>query len=72
MDYWPKFDEYGLPIVDGGTSVSLLRFCPWCGGVLPESRRDQWFNELEEMGIDPDHQIEIPMRYMTDGWCRQK
>jgi hypothetical protein len=25
---------YGMPIRDGGTSYSLIRYCPWCGARL--------------------------------------
>ena len=35
----PEPDEYGLPVRDGGTAMSVIRFCPWCGVELPPSRR---------------------------------
>lgn len=37
--YNEKCDEYGLIIHDGGTSVSVINFCPYCGQKLPESQR---------------------------------
>ncbi|MFE2110284.1 DUF6980 family protein [Kitasatospora sp. NPDC059463] len=48
-----RFQEYGLIVHDGGTSVIEIGFCPWCGRPLPESQRDRWFEELERRGIDP-------------------
>lgn len=27
-------DEIGIPIRDGGTSFSVIDFCPWCGSKL--------------------------------------
>jgi len=57
VEYTDRFDEYGLIIHDGGTSVRAIEFCPWCGSTLPESKRDRWFKELEALGInDPGEQ----------------
>jgi hypothetical protein len=39
-----KFNEYGIPIPDGGTSRLNIQFCPWCGVCLPNSKRDEWFD----------------------------
>jgi hypothetical protein len=39
--YTPRFREYGIMIHDGGPSVTLIAFCPWCGARLPESLRDK-------------------------------
>lgn len=38
--YWARFDEYLVPVHDGGTSGIQMRFCPWCGTRLPVSKRD--------------------------------
>ena len=63
----PKFQEYGLIVHDGGTSMIGITFCPWCGQRLPESLRERWFEELEGRGIDPstDH---IPDDFQDDRW----
>jgi hypothetical protein len=34
--FWPKDRKYLIPVHDGGSSGILIRFCPWCGGRLPE------------------------------------
>lgn len=65
-----KFDEYGLIIHDGGRSYIVISYCPFCGKRLPESMRDQWFDELEELGFedpmsDPDS---IPEEYKSGRW----
>ena len=64
-----KFDEYGIIVHDGGAAVIRIRFCPWCGTTLPESKRDRWFEELEALGVDP-HEDEIPARFETDEWYK--
>jgi hypothetical protein len=32
----PGSDLYGIPIRDGGSAVSVIRYCPWCGTAMPE------------------------------------
>jgi hypothetical protein len=39
--YSPRADEYGIIIHDGGSSFSVIAYCPWCGAKLPESKRDR-------------------------------
>jgi hypothetical protein len=36
IDYWPDTQTYGLMIHDGGNSVIVISYCPWCGAKLPE------------------------------------
>ncbi|GLV52262.1 hypothetical protein TBS_28280 [Thermobispora bispora] len=62
-----RFQEYGLIVRDGGRSFIEIHYCPWCGSRLPESRRDRWFAELEQRGIDP-WTDEIPPEYQDDRW----
>lgn len=64
-----RFQEYGLIIHDGGTSAVGITFCPWCGSRLPASRRDRWFEELEQRGIDP-WSDEIPAACNDGHWLR--
>ena len=64
-------DEYGLIIHDGGNSYITIKFCPWCGTELPESKREKWFEELEQMGFDSPYEQEIPQNYKSDKWYRK-
>lgn len=70
--YNPRFDEYGIPIRDGGTSVNCIQFCPWCGARLPESKRELWFERLRELGCDDPATQRIPERFTTDAWWREE
>ncbi|MFJ8039076.1 DUF6980 family protein [Kitasatospora sp. NPDC096147] len=67
VEFSPKFGEYGLIFHDGGSAVSVIDFCPWCGARLPESQRDRWYEELERLGIDLDED-EVPPEYQDDRW----
>jgi hypothetical protein len=71
VEYVDKFDEYGLIVHDGGESFIAIAFCPWCGSALPESKRDEWFEELESRGIDPLGD-QVPSKYKSDEWFRIK
>ena len=64
----PKFREYGIPINDGGTSYKLIQYCPWCGQQLPSSLRNEWFDKMDEMSIDPADQDAIPEAYRDARW----
>jgi hypothetical protein len=70
--YSPCFREYGLIIHDGGSSMVVIGYCPWCGVQLPESLRDRWFEELDAMGIDPGEDDTIPEQYRSSEWWSKK
>jgi hypothetical protein len=38
--FWPTYNEYLIPVHDGGSSGIVINFCPWCGTKLPESTRE--------------------------------
>jgi hypothetical protein len=68
----PKFREIGICVLDGegggiGESNILITFCPWCGGKLPASMRNEWFEELERRGIDP-YGDKIPTEFLSEKW----
>jgi hypothetical protein len=67
VHYTPRFDEFGLIVHDGGSSVRAIGYCPWCGTRLPASKRERWFQELEHLGLDPSED-EIPPKYVGSSW----
>lgn len=68
VSYSERFDEYGLIVHDGGSSCIAIKFCPWCGTKLPESKRDRWFDELEALGYENPFTEDIPSKYKTGEW----
>jgi hypothetical protein len=69
--YIRKFREFGLKIIDGGTSFQKIAYCPWCGRKLPESLRSKWFCRIEEMGLEPDDQT-LPESMRSDAWWKSE
>jgi hypothetical protein len=67
--YSPHWNEFGLPIHDGGASKVTIFYCPFCGVRLPESKRDLWFENLETLGISP-LEDDIPEKFRSDAWWR--
>jgi hypothetical protein len=67
--YVREFREFGIRVLDGGSSFIELSFCPWCGQKLPKSLRDRWFDELERRGIDPATD-EVPAEFTDDRWYK--
>jgi hypothetical protein len=70
--YNKVFDEFGIPVNDGGTSKITIAFCPWCGARLRESKRARWFHELGRMGIDEPDDARVPDAYRSDSWWRSR
>jgi hypothetical protein len=46
INYWQKYNEYGIIIHDGGSSQIHIHYCPWCGSKLPESKRDEILDDF--------------------------
>ncbi len=67
--YVEKFREYGVKVLDGGTSYISIGYCPWCGRQLPASLRDRWFEELERQGLDP-FKDPVPEEFEDDRWYK--
>ncbi|ALC91447.1 hypothetical protein AM500_17860 [Bacillus sp. FJAT-18017] len=68
IHYSAKFDEYGVIIHDGGSSLIVISYCPWCGKKFPLSKRDLWFDTLEGLGYNNPFEQEIPEKFQTDKW----
>lgn len=66
--YIPHFQEYGLPIYDGGSSYVLIKYCPWCGAKLPKSRRNKWLSKMSELGYTSPFSQNIPEVYLLADW----
>jgi len=56
---------------DCRTSSILIKFCPFCGKKLPNSKRNKWFNKMEKLGIDINKD-KIPKIYLNFGWWLKK
>ena len=67
----PKFREFGIRILDGGSSYLRLQFCPWSGAKLPESLRDQWFDTIETLGLDPSSD-KVPPEFSDERWYTKR
>lgn len=70
-----RFREYGLPVKDCegiASSYILVEYCPWCGKKLPNSKRDEWFEKLEELGYDSPFEQEVPIEFQSENWYEKK
>lgn len=73
IGYASIFDEYYLAR-SGGESWQLISHCPFCGVRLPRSRRDQFFEEVDRLGILyelGDDLERLPTAYRSDAWWRE-
>jgi hypothetical protein len=69
--YHEPFEEYGVPIRDGGASYLVILHCPFCGAKLPESGRHSWFHAIEAAGHEDTPFSELPDKYQTAAWRKQ-
>jgi hypothetical protein len=69
--FTPKLREFGIRILDGGSASLGISFCPWCGQKLPGSLRDDWFDKLEQLGVDP-YGDEIPPEFTDERWYTRR
>jgi hypothetical protein len=67
--YIPKFREYGIRVLDGGSGFIEISHCPWCGRILPGTLRENWFKELEARGFDVGDDT-IPAELTSDAWWK--
>ena len=71
VHYIPRFDEYGIPLPDGSSSMITIQFCPWCGKKLPQSKRNDWFDAIEKLGCSLADD-RIPEEYLSEKWWAGK
>jgi hypothetical protein len=64
------YREYGIKVLDGGTAFVEIRFCPWCGKKLPGSLRDQWFERLRALKLEPEDS-QVPEEMRSDAWWKK-
>jgi hypothetical protein len=65
------WDEYHIPISYSGYKSTIIRYCPWCGATLPESKQANWFQTLYRLGYSDPGSDDIPEEFTTDKWWRQ-
>jgi hypothetical protein len=62
--YDPVFDEFRM--AGAATPSPPLGRCPWCDRAFGPSRRDAWFERLEQLGLSPDD--DLPPELLSDHW----
>jgi hypothetical protein len=72
IDYCPCFREYSIDIRGDSIACQRMFYCPWCGKILPKSLRLEFAAELEQLGYDGIFDENIPDKYKTDEWWREK
>jgi hypothetical protein len=70
LAYDDKFCEYGILVQDGGSSIIVIEFCPFCAAKLPDSLRDEWFDRLDQLGLERDSP-ELPLDMRSGAWWRR-
>jgi len=53
----------------GESMIASISFCPVCGERFPLSLRNEWFDRLKALGVDPFKDI-VPTPYADGTWWR--
>jgi len=75
IEYNPVFREYFIRL-NNRSNIITLAYCPWCGGKLPVSLRENYFDALEkEYQIETNlgeykERSDIPADFRTDKWWK--
>jgi len=67
--YLPKFREFGLAVDDH--VIQAIEYCPWCAAQLPTSLRGEYFERLDQLGLEPESS-EVPLDLRSDAWWRME
>ncbi|MGP0564832.1 MULTISPECIES: DUF6980 family protein [unclassified Nitrospina] len=70
--FWSEFREFGIRVLNGGSSINTIDYCPWCGTKLSSSLRDRWFDELEKLGFDEPTEQDYPEEFKTEEWWEKR
>lgn len=70
--YLAKYREFGIQVLNGplgtrGEAIDVIHFCPLTGRPLPSSLRNEWFNRLEVLGLEPEDSV-LPEELQTEAW----
>ncbi len=71
LGYSPKLREFHLQVRSSSASVvQEIHFCPFTGAALPSGLRDEYFSELEALGLE-DGLADIPRappEFQSEAW----
>jgi len=76
INYDPIFREYYIKL-ETRLNIITMSYCPWCGIKLPKKLREEFFDTLDEQGIETDigeytQDKRIPQEFRTDEWWKKR
>ena len=74
--YRPELREFWIPVVDGpvidgSASGIVITHDPWSGRALPAPLRNEWFDQIEALGVDtaePSFRSGLPSEFNSETW----
>jgi hypothetical protein len=70
VDWISSWNEYRIPVAYDGYSSTLMKFCPFCGAKLGESKQTLWYETLYSLGFHDPGEQDHPKKFNTDQWWR--
>ena len=73
IEYCNSFRSYGIKVLDGGSSVQRINFCPWCGKKLPRELGTELSKIVfEELKLDGYDDSRLPAEFQSDEWWKTR
>ena len=72
IDWIASSNEYRIPVPYDGYVSTLIKFCPFCGTKLGESKHKEWRDTLQALGYTDPGEEKIPAEFEDDRWWRKK
>jgi hypothetical protein len=72
--YIGKYREFGVHVLNGEGNTyqgiyQKLEYCPMIGKKLPASLRDEWFEKIWQLNLEPDDP-DIPVELQNEDWWK--
>lgn len=65
--YLPKHRTFGIKVKDS-EAFHVIDFCPWTGMKLPKRLDEEYFEILDQLGIEPYEHDKIPDDMKSEEW----
>ena len=67
--YNDTYREYGINVLDGGSSFIQIKYCPWCGNKFPKDVGDEFSHIIyDELNLDGPDDPKLPEEFKSREW----
>lgn len=73
ITYCGRFRSYGIRVLDGGSSVQQILFCPWCGTQFKKELTKELSSIIfDELKLESYNDQRLAKEFKTDEWWKKR